>query len=229
MQSDASVSRGVSRLATHSEQWIERDEPSLIERIKRGEKALFHDLIRPYERGVYLAAYSVLRSEADAEDVAQEAMMKAFVHLGQLRENEKFKGWLLNIAVNTAKMRRRKDRKHLYESIDDEGNNGEDREFMPRQFSDWRELPSEIVERSEVRLAVARALEALPSSHREIFVLRDVQHLSVKETASILGISVPAVKTRFHRARLQMREQLAPLFRRRWVDRVAAWKGKKPW
>jgi RNA polymerase sigma-70 factor (ECF subfamily) len=216
-------------LALNVEPHIARDEPALIERIRRGERALFHELIRPYERGVYLAAYSILRNEADAEEVAQESILKAFLHLGQLREGEKFKSWLLLIVVNEARMRRRKDRRHLYESVDDPGAESEEGEFVPRQFADWREIPSESLERAEVRAAVGRALASLPGIYREVFVLRDVQHLSVTETSQALDISVAAVKTRLHRARLQMREQLAPVFGRRWLDRVAWWRGKKPW
>jgi RNA polymerase sigma-70 factor (ECF subfamily) len=216
-------------LALNVEPHIARDEPALIERIRRGERALFHELIRPYERGVYLAAYSILRNEADAEEVAQESILKAFLHLGQLREEEKFKSWLLLIVVNEARMRRRKDRRHLYESVDDPGAESEEGEFVPRQFADWREIPSESLERAEVRAAVGRALASLPGIYREVFVLRDVQHLTVTETAEALDISVAAVKTRLHRARLQMREQLAPAFGRRWLDRVAWWRGKKPW
>ncbi|HSA92355.1 MAG TPA: sigma-70 family RNA polymerase sigma factor [Terriglobales bacterium] len=216
-------------MALNVEPHIARDEAALIERIRRGERALFHELIRPYERGVYLAAYSILHNEADAEEVAQESILKALLHLGQLREEEKFKSWLLLIVVNEAKMRRRKDRQHLYESVDDPGTESEEGEFLPRQFADWREIPSESLERAEVRAAVSRALKSLPGIYREVFVLRDVEHLTVTETAQALEISEAAVKTRLHRARLQMREQLAPAFGRSWLDRVAWWRGKKPW
>jgi RNA polymerase sigma-70 factor (ECF subfamily) len=216
-------------LAINIEPHLERDEPALIERIKRGEKELFHELICPYERGVYLAAYSILRNEADAEEVAQEAILKAFAHLEQLRAEEKFKGWLLLIAVNEAKMRRRKDRKHIYESLDDTNTKSEDGEFMPRQFADWREIPSETLARKEIRIAVKRAMDSLPEIYRDVFVLRDVEHLTVEETAKALDISIPSVKTRLHRARLQMREQLAPAFGRSWLDRIMNWRGNKPW
>lgn len=170
-----------------------------------------------------------MRNEADAEEVAQEATLKAFVHLDQLRADDKFKGWLLLIAVNEAKMRRRKDRRHLYDSLENDETESEEGDFMPRQFADWREIPSETLERKEVRNAVKRALDALPEIYREVFVLRDVDHLTVAETAQTLGISVPSVKTRLFRARLQVREQLAPVFGRRWLDGIAIWKGKKPW
>ena len=203
------------------------EEAALIARITGGEKALFHELIRPYERAVYMAAYSVLRNPADAEEVAQETLLKALVNLHQLRADDKFKGWLLQIAYNEARMRLRKDHRNLYEPLEKEGNT--ETEFMPREFADWRDLPSEVLEKKEVRQAVARALLTLSDKYRQVFVLRDVEHLSVEETARVLGISKPAVKTQLLRARLQMRELLAPVFRRRWSDRLLFRKGKKPW
>ena len=207
----------------------EMGEVQLLARIRAGEKELFHELIRPYERSVYLTAYAVLRNPEDAEEVAQETMLKAFAHLEQLRSDTKFKAWLLHIAINEARLRRRKDRKHIYESIDEDQAGREEGNFMPRQFADWRDLPSEPLERQELKAAITRALHSLPDIYREIFVLRDVQRLSVQETAGVLDISISAVKTRLHRARLQMREELAPLFRRRWTDRLPFRKGRNPW
>lgn len=206
-----------------------RDESALIERIRGGEKALFYELIRPYERSVYLSAYSVLHNQADAEEVVQEALLKAFTHLDQLRANGKFKSWFLLIAINEARMRRRKDRQHLYESLEEQTMETEEGEFMPHQFADWREIPSDIAERKEIQAAVRSALDTLPDKYRAVFVLRDMQHLSVAETATILELTVPAVKTQLHRARLQMREQLAPVFGKRWTERLPFWKGKNPW
>ncbi len=208
---------------------VERDEAALIARITAGEKTLFHELIRPYERAVYLAAYSVLRNPADAEEVAQETLLKALTNLHQLLADNKFKGWLLQIAFNEARMRRRKDHKHLYEPLEGEEEGNDDAGFMPREFADWRDIPSEVLEKKEVRQAVAQALLTLSEKCRQVFLLRDVQHLSVEETARVLGISKPAVKTRLLRARLQMRELLGPVFRQRWTDRLPFWKGKKPW
>ena len=211
------------------ESQIESAESALIERICKGEKDLFYALIQPYERSVYLTAYAVLRNPADAEDAAQEALLKAFAHLDQLRSNEKFKGWLLLIALNEARMRRRKDRQHLFESLDEQIVETDDGDFMPQQFADWREVPSETLERKEIRAAVRKALESLKLKYREVFVLRDMQHLSMADTAQVLGISVPLVKIHLHRARLQMREQLTPMFGKRWIERLPFFKGKKPW
>ncbi len=206
-----------------------RDEAALIERIRKGEKELFHELIQPYERSVYLSAYSILRNQSDAEEVAQEALLKAFAHLDQLRSTDKFKAWLMLIAVNEARMRRRKEHQHLFESLEEQTMETEEGEFMPRQFADWREIPSDILERKEIRTAIQNALSSLPEKYRDVFILRDMQHLSVTETAQVLRLTIPAVKTQLHRARLQMREQLAPVFGKRWIERLAFWKGKNPW
>jgi RNA polymerase sigma-70 factor (ECF subfamily) len=205
------------------------DEKSLITRIRAGEKELFHELIGPYERAVYAVAYSVLRNPADTEEVAQEAVLKAFTKLDQLHADEKFKGWLLKITFNEARLRRRKNHGHLYESLDESGQNEVEGEFMPRQFADWRDVPSEFLEKAEIRRAVEQSLLALPEKYREVFVLRDLEQMSVEETAQVLGISVAGVKTRLHRARLQMRELLTPVFRKRWTDRLNFMKGRNPW
>jgi RNA polymerase sigma-70 factor, ECF subfamily len=207
----------------------EHDERSLIARIRAGERELFHELIRPYERALFAVAYGVLRNQADAEEVAQETVLKAFANLVQLRADEKFKGWLLQIAFNEARLRRRKNRGHLYESLDEADQDDDEGSFMPRQFADWRDVPSEILEKAEINRAVERSLAELPEKYREIFVLRDMEHLSAEEVARALGISVPAVKTRLHRARLQMRELLTPIFRKRWTDRLVFRKGRNPW
>jgi RNA polymerase sigma-70 factor, ECF subfamily len=216
-------------LAADIDEQLIRNEAALIERIRKGEKELFHELIQPYERSVYLSAYSILRNQSDAEEVAQEALLKAFAHLDQLRSTDKFKAWLLLIAVNEARMRRRKEHQHLFESLEEQTMETEEGDFMPRQFADWREIPSDILEKKEIRTAVQNALNTLPEKYRDVFILRDMQHLTVTETAQVLRLTIPAVKTQLHRARLQMREQLAPVFGKRWIERLPFWKGKNPW
>jgi RNA polymerase sigma-70 factor, ECF subfamily len=203
-------------------------EPVLIRRILEGEKDLFHDLIRPYERGAFLLAYSILRNQDDAEETVQQAMVKIFLHLAQLTESDKFKQWAMRVVENEAKMYRRKRRQHLYESID-QSPTSEEKPFYPKQFADWRDLPSDAVEQKEVREAVAKALAELPDIYREVFVLRDMQHLDVAETAEALDIGESAVKTRLHRARLMLRESLTPLFAKPRVSIWERWKGSNPW
>jgi RNA polymerase sigma-70 factor (ECF subfamily) len=198
-------------------------------RVRAGERQLFHELVRPYERAVFITTYGILRDHADAEDAAQETMLKALIHLNQLANPEKFKGWLLQIAVNEARLKRRGKHANLFEPLDGDANQGGEEPFMPRDFADWRELPSDVAEREEIRVHIARALYALPDIYREAFILRDVEQLSAANAAAALGISIPAIKVRLHRARLMMRESLTSHFA---TPKVSFWerlKGKNPW
>jgi len=184
-------------------------EQDLIARVQAGQADAFYELVRPYERAVFLSALSLTRNDADAEEVAQEAMLKAFKYIGSFRREAKFSTWLIQIAINEAKMKLRKNRLHLYESID-EPQTSDDGDYIPKDFADWREIPSEALERKELRDALASALNSLPEKYRTVMMLRDVQQLSIAETAQVLGISEANVKTRLSRARLQMRDALAP-------------------
>lgn len=183
-------------------------EAELIRRISSGEKNLFYELVQPYERSVFVAAVSILGNDADAEEVAQEAILKAFKNLSHFRHEAKFNTWLIQIAVNEARMKLRKDRRHLYDSIDS-GTSTDDGDYIPTDFADWREIPSEALERRELREALDEALKSLPEKYRSVLVLRDVEQLSITEAAQILGISEQNVKTRTSRARLRMRGILA--------------------
>jgi len=202
------------------------NEAALIERIRNGERELFYELIQPYERRVYAAAFAILRNEADAEDAAQEAVLKAFRYIKQFRSEAKFSTWLIQIAINEARMRRRKQHPELIEPIadrpDDSGN------YVPRDFADWREIPSETLERKEVREKLAEALASLGQIYRDVFVLRDMQHLSIEETATALKISTASVKTRLLRARLMLRDLLSPGLGGAWLSQAFG-KGTKPW
>src|SRR2546428_9387373 len=120
------------------------NEEMLIRRIRDGEHDLFYELIRPYERRVYSAALAILRNEADAEDVAQEAVLKAFKHIRQFRAEARFSTWLIQITVNEARMRRRKEHDHIVEPIVD--HQDEERNYRPRDFADWRAIPSATLE-----------------------------------------------------------------------------------
>jgi len=184
-------------------------EASLIDRVVDGDHEAFADLLKPYERMIYVTALSVLGNEADAEEAAQEAILKAFRGLPRFRKESKFSTWLVQIVINESKMKLRKDRRRLYDSLD-EGIQNEDGDYTPRDFADWREIPSEALENQELRQALATALATLPAKYRSVLVLRDVQQLSIRETADLLGLSEANVKTRLSRARLQMRDALAP-------------------
>jgi len=202
-------------------------ELAVIERVCAGETQLFYDLISPYERSVYVAAISELQNEADAEEAAQEAFLKAFAHLDSFRREAKFSTWLIQIAVNVARSKRRKDRKSLYESTDEIDR--EEGEYFPKDFADWRETPVEALQRTELRRALRNAIASLDAAHREVFVLRDIEKLSIAETADVLGISEALVKTRLLRARLKMRDALAPGIDGAWRVGDGGWKKVRPW
>jgi RNA polymerase sigma-70 factor (ECF subfamily) len=204
-------------------------ERALLERIRHGERDLFAELIRPYERRVYITALAILQNEADAQEVAQEAILKAFAHLNQFRGDSRFSTWLTRVTINEARMRRRKQHGEIMkpfnelESEDDEG------QFIPQDFADWREIPSEELERKEVRDLLRKALASIADKYREVFVLRDIQHLSIEETAEAIGITPGTVKTRLLRARLMLRDILAPGLGGIWTRPLAFEKGTKPW
>jgi RNA polymerase sigma-70 factor, ECF subfamily len=202
-------------------------EASLINRICDGEASLFALLVKPYERRVYVTALTLLRNDADAQDVAQEAILKAFANLRQFRGESLFSTWLIQITVNEARMRQRKQHAELFEPI--AGLQDEEGAYTPRDFADWREIPSEALERSEIRTLLAKALSSLAQKYREVFVLRDVEQMSIEETAQVLNISIASVKTRLLRARLMLRDMLAPKLAEGWFSRTPFGKGSKPW
>ena len=204
-------------------------EQKLIERVLAGEPELFYQLVQPYERRVYLAAWAILRSEADAEEAAQEAILKAFQHLNSFRGEARFSTWLVRIVTNEALMLRRKNHTKLHTSIDAGECSGDDGDYKPMLLADWREIPSEMLERQEVRQEIEKALAALPGIYREVLIFRDVQQFNIAETAAALGIKPGMVKTRLLRARLRMRDLLAPRLSDMDPRGRSSKKGRKPW
>lgn len=176
---------------------------------------------------VYATAISIVKNPADAEEVAQEAVLKAFSKLSSFRGEAKFSTWLIQITYNEAKMKLRKAHAKLYESIDD-SQQTEDGEFWPKDYADWRPIPSELLEENEIRQAVQDAISSLSENYREVLILRDVQRLSIKETTTILGISEGSVKTRLHRARLLLRDSLAPGIDGCWI-KGQPYRKVRPW
>ena len=182
-------------------------ERELMERVIQGESELFYELVQPYERMVFRSALAILGNDADAEEVAQEATLKALTHLPGFRRESKFSTWLIQITINEAKAKLRKDRHHLYDSID-AGKPSENGDYIPVELADWRQIPSEALEQKQLREALKSALQSLPEKYRTVLMLRDVQQISIAETAQILGLTEENVKTRTSRARLQMRDLL---------------------
>ena len=188
-----------------------RDEAQMIAAILAGDIQLYHQLIRPYERSVYMMALSYVKNEADAEDVAQEAFLKAFHHLASFRSESKFSTWLVGIALNEARSRLRREGILRMDSLDDTTEDGGP--VSPAILRDWREVPSEALERKEIRQMLQEAITGLPEKYREVFILRDVEELNIIETAAALRITVGNVKVRLHRARLMLQKQLSPLLK----------------
>jgi RNA polymerase sigma-70 factor (ECF subfamily) len=180
----------------------------MIAAILAGETPLYHELIRPYERSVYLMALSYMKNDADAEDVAQEAFVRAFRNLASFRAEAKFSTWLISIALNEARNRLRRSSLVRMESLDTPPD--EEQHVSPALLRDWREIPSEAVERGEIRQLLQDAIQQLPDIYRQVFLLRDVEEMSMNETAETLNISIPSVKVRLHRARIMLQKQLAP-------------------
>lgn len=206
---------------------VDVTERELIRRVREGDKEAFYGLVRPYERALFFAARSVMNNDADAEEAAQEAVLKAFMHIEGFRGESKFSTWLVQIAINEARMKLRKEHRELYESLDEPTAN-EQGDYWPKDFADWREIPIEALQRKELREALNKALASLEPKYRQVLLLRDVQHFSGAETAEALGLSEEAVRTRLHRARLRMRDALAPGFDGAWIrgrgrEKVRPW------
>jgi RNA polymerase sigma-70 factor (ECF subfamily) len=200
-----------------------RAEAEMIAAILAGDTQLYHELIRPHERSVYMMALSFMKNEADAEDVAQEAFLKAFRNLSKFRAEAKFGTWLISITLNEARSRLRRQATIRMESLDEPPDEGGT--VSPALLRDWREIPSETLERQEVRKLLQSAVEGLPEIYRQVFLLREVEDFNINETALALNISVPSVKVRLHRARMMLQKQLTPQLRavtqapkRRWFQ-----------
>lgn len=197
-------------------------ESEVLTRAKAGDVGAFLELVQPHLKYLRAISYSILQNHADAEDVEQETLLKALSHLHQLRNGQVFGGWLLRIAANEA--RRHLRRRRWSPSVDPDDAPSENGKQLPKDIADSRELPSMHLERKELWSAIGKILSSMGRIYRDVLLLRDVQHLSVSQAAIILEISEACVKTRLHRARLQMREQLAPAFH----APVSAWVSVQP-
>ena len=182
-----------------------------IRRIQAGEKHLFHELIRPCEKPVYFLLLSLLRNETEAEDAAQETAIKVYRNLHLFRGESQFRTWVLSIARNEGLARLRKTERRREDSLDAMTENSGD--FTPAVLTSWREVPAEELERQEVRTLIRQAIDGLPEIYRNVMLLRDIEEMDVRETATALEIGEAAVKVRLHRARAMMQRALAPRLR----------------
>jgi RNA polymerase sigma-70 factor, ECF subfamily len=186
---------------------------ALVERARGGDVHAFETLVKQYDRQVFRIAQHITQNREDAQDVVQDAFLKAYEKLDQFQGNSKFYTWLVRIAVNEALMRLRKRRTGRMVSIDEDVETDEG--SMPRDLADWSPDPEALYGQSEMGDILRRTIQGLPPGFRVVFVLRDVEGLSTEETAETLGLSIPAVKSRLLRARLQLRERLSRYFKRR--------------
>jgi len=180
-----------------------------IRRILAGEKLLFHDLIRPCERAIYFLLLSLLRSESEAEDAAQETAIKVYLNLKNFRGDAQFRTWVLSIARNEGLGRLRKAATRREESLD-AGLDEMTGDYTPAILTSWREVPSEALAQKELGAILRKAIEGLPEIYRNVVLLRDIEEMDIRETAAALDINEGAVKVRLHRARAMLQRDLAP-------------------
>jgi RNA polymerase sigma-70 factor (ECF subfamily) len=195
------------------------DESILVAQSREGDRSAFGELVRRYQGKIFRLAQHVTGNREDAEDVLQETFLKAYEHLDQFKGDSKFYTWIVRIAVNQAlmKLRRRKTDKSV--SLDEQIDTGED--TMVREIAAWDEDPEQKFSREELATILDSAVDGLEPIYRSVFILRDVEDLSTEETAQALDLSVPAVKSRLLRARLQLRERLTRYFKRKGDDAFA--------
>ena len=185
---------------------------ALVDKVKAGDMDAYAELVRMYDRRVFRIAFNIVHNTEDAEDVVQDAFLKAYRNLNRFEGNSKFYTWLVRIAVNEALMKLRKAKNSKTVSMDDEVATEEG--SIPREFADWSPNPEQRYGSDETKEILRKTIQGLPPGFRTVFLLRDVEGLSTEETAKALELSIPAVKSRLLRARLQLRERLAKYFKK---------------
>ena len=192
------------------------DESGLVARAREGDLTAFNELVNRYSRKIYRLAKHITQNDEDAEDVLQETFLKSYEHLGDFHGQSKFYTWIVRIAVNESLMKLRKRKSDRTVPLDEPLDTGED--TVVREIAVWEENPEQKYSREELGQILDEAVDGLKPVFRTVFVLRDIEELSTEETAEALGISVPAVKSRLLRARLQLREKLTRFFKRKGDD-----------
>jgi RNA polymerase sigma-70 factor (ECF subfamily) len=195
------------------------DETALVTAAKAGDAAAFSELVQHYDRRVFRMAKQITQNDDDAEDVLQETFLKAYTHLDDFQGNSKFYTWVVRIAVNEALMKLRKRRSDRTVPLDDPIDTGEDE--VVREIAVWDQNPEDTYSREELAKILDEAVQSLKPAYRTVFILRDIEEMSIEETAEALDLSISAVKSRLLRARLQLREKLTRLFKSKGDDAFA--------
>jgi RNA polymerase sigma-70 factor (ECF subfamily) len=191
-------------------------DEELVHRAQQDDERAFGELVTRYESKVYSLAMKMLRNPEDAEDVLQDTFLRAYRGIKSFKGNSTFSTWIYRITANSALMRLRK--KQLPQvSIEDA-----DERDAPISIADWAPGPVEQLLNQEMQKVMDEAIDALPAEFRQVFILRDVEEMSNAEVAEILDLSVAAVKSRLHRARLKVRNRLAQYFSETKADRTRA-------
>jgi RNA polymerase sigma-70 factor (ECF subfamily) len=185
-----------------------------VEALRSGDREEFSRLVDTYSGPIYRLALKMLGIPSDAEDVLQNTFLKAFQHLKDFEGRSSISTWLYRIASNEALMMLRKHRPEVTLS-DVTPENDDNDDYSPAQFVDWRQLPEEEFLSSEAQVAMDSAVQHLPENQRIVFILRDIEGLSIQETGETLNLSEAAVKTRLLRARLRLREELSVYYSER--------------
>jgi RNA polymerase sigma-70 factor (ECF subfamily) len=185
------------------------DDAALVNAAKQGDAAAFEALVKRHTEMIFRIVLHIAGSREDAEDIVQEAFIKAYTHLHNFEERSLFSTWLTRIAVNQALMKLRSSRRAPVVAIDD----GSDESWpLADRIADWRPDPEQLYSRAQLNGILREAFASLPDSYRVVFLWRDIEGLSIVETAGLLGLSISCVKSRLLHARLKLRRRLSQQF-----------------
>lgn len=185
------------------------DDAELIEKAKSGDRSALTILVKKYEQTIYNFSYKICRDREKAENTMQETFLSFVKNIKQFDGNSKLSTWLYRIVVNHCLMLARKNKDHYFVDV-----TSEDSLFDEKYLTDWETLPIKSVENNELKKILDDAIQKLSADYRIVFILRDVQGLSNEETAETMNLSIPAVKSRLHRARAFLRNELTEAFKR---------------
>jgi RNA polymerase sigma-70 factor (ECF subfamily) len=195
-------------------------DDELVARARARDVTAFEELVGRHEERLYRVAMRFVRNETDAREILQETFLSAWRHLEGFEGRAQFASWLHRVAVNAALMLLRSQRRHPQVAVDDVepealGEAARQAESGLGAGTDWSKRPDEQLQSGELRARIQSAVDDLPESQRAVFLMRDVDGLSTEETADALGVTVPTVKTRLHRARLTLRQAITGYFEKR--------------